>query len=207
MTIREPAEYYFSLWSYGLERKGGLRCMIEKLDPRLTSRMYGSLSRESFAWFLDYVLHSPVRYPSVGRYDWLPMCCDMYTTRALSMMVPIASRLDFIEALRADFSPPSFVRASRPFWPEVLLRTSTLNSDFYVLVAAGALDFLDLKSDWKSHFSLHAEPLNSSLLSAGAGLYSDDYWTDNWLDCVREQTVLPLTLFEQASRVITDSQR
>jgi hypothetical protein len=202
MTVREPTAYYFSLWSYGLDRKGGLRWAVEALDQSLAGRMYGSASWESFSWFLDYVLHSSVRYPSASRYDWLPMRCDLYTARLLSMIVPVAARCGFLSSLAGDFSAGSFIEASRPYWPDVLLRTSSLNADFHVLASAGSLGFLDLRKDWDVCFPLEAAPLNQSGLSSGLGRCRDEYWTDDWIDLVGRKCAVPLQLCEVASRAV-----
>ena len=205
MTVREPTAYYFSLWSYGLGRKGGLRWAIEALDQSLASRMYGSADRQSFSWFLDYVLHSSVRYPSASRYDWLPLCCDLYTARLLSMIVPVSARPEFLSSLAGNFSAESFIVSSRPYWPDVLLRTTSLNADFHALASADVLGFLDLREDWDVFFPLDAAPLNQSALSSRLDQCRDEYWTDDWLDLVGRKCAVPLRLCEIASRAVNEA--
>ena len=33
LTIRDPFNYYFSLWSYGLEKRGGFYHQINRINP------------------------------------------------------------------------------------------------------------------------------------------------------------------------------
>ena len=40
ITIREPESYYFSLWSYGLDQKGGFYNLIKLYYPEKISLFY-----------------------------------------------------------------------------------------------------------------------------------------------------------------------
>ena len=63
ITIRDPESYYFSLWSYGLKQMGGLYTIIKNFYPEKTNLFYKSASKESFSYFLDYVLSLPYKNP------------------------------------------------------------------------------------------------------------------------------------------------
>ena len=90
MTVRNPYDYYFSLWRYGLDGKGGVYERLSSFFPDLSTKIYGNKSLIAFSAFLDFVLNCPARYPRSSRLDWLPLGFDLYSARILSMIVPLA---------------------------------------------------------------------------------------------------------------------
>lgn len=77
---------------------------LSSLFPDLSRKMYEDEAFEAFGCFLDFVLDSPVRYPNASRMDWLPLGFDLYTTRIISMIVPVEKRVAFLEGLGSEFS-------------------------------------------------------------------------------------------------------
>lgn len=163
ITIREPARYYLSLWSYGLDGKGGFFQHMQRY-PWLAGDMYRDKSAQSFAVFLDYVLSHPGRYP-MHVSKWLPVSTDLYTARILELLIPVTEREAFARSLGCNYSRQSISTALAEYLPEIIIRTESLNMDFYKLESRGLLGFLNLNEGWKLAFPEGAEPTNASTLS------------------------------------------
>ena len=56
LTIRNPYEYYLSLWFYGLDQKGGFFETVKRYRPDNLQKFYGKRTKDNFSYFLDYVL-------------------------------------------------------------------------------------------------------------------------------------------------------
>lgn len=205
ITIRDPYSYYFSLWSYGMDGKGGFFKRVNEQDPEAAKRIYSFKSKECFSSFLEYtVLGSRGNHSNYPRPYWLPLGLDLYTMRILSMIVPIASR----EAVRQrlDSGLPSaddIITLAQEFMPTVLLRTTSLNGDFHQLAAQGDLDFMQLPSNWRDLFPLNRKPSNTSSLSSRIGMSpnaTNDYWIESWEKAIKEASALSIWMTEKASR-------
>ena len=161
ITIRDPFDYYFSLWSYGLDGKGGFSNKLRISDPSLAKKIYGDKTKSCFSHFLDLVLSFPGRN-SQSEVDWLPKSTDLYTARILTMLVPQDKIEQFSNTLNCDFSGESIAKSLNGIMPEVIIRTEHLNYDFHYLASAGKLDFMELPTNWSKIFVKDAARLNSS---------------------------------------------
>ena len=97
---------------------------------------------------------------------WLPDSSDIYTSRILEMLIPKSERKGFIENLKADFSSENLKCNLKQYLPEIILRTSSLNEDFYAYYQKNKLDFLNLPSNWQEIFPLNSVPINRSKISS-----------------------------------------
>ena len=197
ITIRDPYQYYFSLWCYGLDKKGAFYKRINIISKKLSAEMYKTPSQKSFSRFLDYVLHVP---PSNVRskHFWLPFSFDLYTRRILSMIIPISNRSSFLEEIGCDYqSPEILLKAAAPFIPEVLLRTNNLNSDFHRLANQGALDFLKLTDGWEKLFPINSKAENTSISIKKDRI--DDYLLPGWKNIIKSKSSLSFMMLEKAS--------
>jgi hypothetical protein len=202
MTIRDPYAYYFSLWRYGLDRRGGFFEQVSRFFPALAKMMYGTHTIEAFSAFLDFVLHTPVRYPNPFRLDWLPLGLDLYTVRILSMIIPVDERQNFLNALGNDcVSDSTLLDAMSHYVPDILIRTDTLNNDFHQLAHQGKLDFMHLPPNWTDLFPLDLSPENSSLSLSANSL--ETYLLPGWKDAIAKHSALAFSLIEQASSQLT----
>ena len=198
MTIRCPHEYYFSLWRYGLDGRGGFFQRISRLFPGLSRKMYEDGTPESFGRFLDFVLNSSFRYPNVSRSDWLPLGFDLYTVRIISMIVPVKRRGDFLQGLGSDFPcPERIVAAVNSFCPEILLRTKSLNSDFHQLAENGMLAFMNLPAGWQASFPLVSPRLNQSLSLRADSL--DSFLLPGWRAAIESKSSVAIWMLEKAA--------
>lgn len=212
ITIREPEAYYFSLWSYGIDHKGGFFNSIKLYYPEKLNIFYGKKTKDCFSYFLDFVLNHPFRYPNnnfskynlkkrlitklnfslsnifknytnnldkfVDTNSWIPKSSDVYTARILSMLIPRNDVINFSAKLKTDLSYQNLKNNLVNYLPEIILRTSTLNSDFYEYYNNRKLDFLNLPIGWQNIFPLNSIPINKSKLSSSK---SFDFNIDNYL--------------------------
>ena len=199
ITIRDPYKYYFSLWRYGLDQRGGVYTQLKKNYPNLAKILYENASKETFSKFLDYVLHSPTRYIAPHRFDWLPFSLDLYTSRILSMIVPMESRLSFLKELGSDLpSSELLLEATSPYIPEVIIRTTHLNSDFHRLADNGTLDFLNLPNGWKEIFPRDYPAQNESIAIKNDS--KDDYFLPGWKKLIERKCFLSFLMIKMASK-------
>ena len=161
ITIRDPFEYYFSLWSYGLDGKGGFGNKLRISNPSLAEKIYSDRTKSCFSHFLDLVLSFPGRN-SQREVDWLPKSTDLYTARILTMLVPQDEIERFSSTLNCDFSQDSIKKSLKELIPEVIIRTEYLNDDFHYLAKIGHLEFMKLPANWSSVFKNDAAKLNTS---------------------------------------------
>lgn len=181
LTVRQPFLWYFSLWSYGLDGNGKFFRSFSKQYPSIARLAYGSKSKDSFSYFLDFTLSHNLLTPASKQNKRLPFSCDVYTSRIITMLVPSDQLPEFNGRIAADMSYESVAKALRSFLPEIVIRTSTLNDDFHAYADANQLNFLNLKPDWKEEFPLESEQRNvSSLSSSNTSLdkvqeYCSDY--------------------------------
>tara|TARA_Y200000002_G_C22684787_1_gene665542 strand:- start:1937 stop:2812 length:876 start_codon:yes stop_codon:yes gene_type:complete len=216
ITIREPESYYFSLWSYGLDKKGGFYNLMKLFYPEKISILYEYKTRDSFSYFLDFALNISSRYPqrSYSRKDirnyllntlnlnslnffknkknsydeayflkdeWIPKSSDIYTARILSMLIPLSNRNTFSKDLKADLSYENLKNNLADYMPEVILRTASLNSDFYRYFNENKLNFLNLPEGWQQIFPLNSSPINKSNLSSSkSSLKEIDKYLSNY---------------------------
>ena len=166
LTIRDPILWYFSLWSYGLDGKGKFARSLHKKLPSVAAAAYQGKNKNSFSYFLDFALSSNSINPQINLDLAIPFSCDTYTSRILQMIVPQDQLNVFLTSLNADFSKKSFENSIASFIPEIILRTSSLNQDFYNYSLAGKLDFLGLSPNWKEIFPVDTGAKNKSTLSS-----------------------------------------
>ena len=156
ITIRDPVKYYFSLWSYGLEKKGGFHEILKK---KLSKTEYDSIFQQkkevSFEIFLNHALDN----------DKL----DLYTQRLLRMMIPKdeAHLLDTLLS-NADALTNEYIKRNlSKYTPHILLPTDTLNQAFHKYEEKGYLNCMSLPCNWKNYFPLESTNIkNSSELSS-----------------------------------------
>lgn len=197
MTIRNPSEYCFSLWRYGLDGRGGFFRQLSNFFPGLAVKMYEDRTPEAFGCFLDFVLNSPVRYPNASRSNWLPLSFDLYTARIISMIVPVERRPAFLQGLGSDFPcPEKVIRAASSFCPEILVRTKSLNSDFHGLAASGMLGFMNLPVGWQNTFPLDFLSLNQSLSLQADSI--DSFLLPGWRAAIESKSSVALWMLEKA---------
>lgn len=198
MTIRDPCEYYFSLWRYGLDGRGGFFRAISKLFPDLSRKMYEEKTPEAFGCFLDFALNSPIRNPNASRRNWLPLGFDLYTTRIISMIIPVEKRDAFLQDLGADFPhPEQIIAAATPFCPEILIRTKNLNSDLHDLAASGLLGFMNLPANWKDLFPLDSPASNQSLSLQADTI--DAFLLPGWQAAIESKSSVAIWMMERAA--------
>lgn len=194
LTIRQPTEYYFSLWSYGLDKQGGFYKKISTHYPDYGKKMFKDRSNESFSWFLDFALNTSTRYSNPLSTGWLPRSCDLYTARILSQLIPINCRSTFIDSLNACNSwQDSIADSLGDYMPEVVLRTKSLNKDFHTLANAGKLAFMDLPENWKNLFPIDAPAVNQSTLSSknnNNDKIIKSYYSKYWLSVLTQKSAV-----------------
>ena len=200
LTVRQPFLWYFSLWSYGLDGNGKFFRSFSKQYPSVARLAYGSKSKDSFSYFLDFTLSHNLLTPASRQSTRLPFSCDVYTSRIITMLVPADQLPEFNGRIAADMSYGSVAKALRSFLPEIVIRTSTLNDDFHAYANAGRLDFLGLKSDWKEDFPLESEQRNvSSLSSSNTSLDKvQEYCSDYHRSLLAEKSHTASWLLDQA---------
>ncbi len=159
ITIRDPFNYYFSLWSYGLERKGGVYYHLSKRNPELCENIYKDKTTKNFELFLDYALNSPF----IQSNKWLPKDLDIYSQRILNMIVP-EEQTNLFSTKSSKDQIKTLVKEN--FIPEIIIKTESLNADFHKLADSGDLKFLNLPKSWKVHFPLEDPKDNASELSS-----------------------------------------
>ena len=200
LTIRQPFLWYFSLWSYGLDGYGKFFRSFTKLHPKSASLAYGSKSKDSFSYFLDFTLSHNLISPASNQNTRLPFSCDVYTSRILTMLIPSDQLPAFNRKISGNLSYDSIAKALNPFLPGVIIRTSTLNNDFYAYASSGQLSFLNLKSEWRQEFPLESEKVNaSSLSSSNTSLDKvQDYCSDYHRSLLAEKSHTASYLLDQA---------
>ena len=166
LTIRDPILWYFSLWSYGLDGNGKFAKSLHKKLPSVAAAAYQGKNKDSFSFFLDFTLSSNSINPTTSFDLTMPLSCDIYTSRILQMIVPRDQLNPFLSSLNADFSKKSLEKSIVSFIPEIILRTSSLNQDFYDYSMAGKLDFLGMSPNWKEFFPMDTKAENKSTLSS-----------------------------------------
>ena len=159
ITIRDPFNYYFSLWSYGLERKGGIYYNLLKRNLVLCENIYKDKTKKNFELFLAYVLNSPI----INSNNWLPKGLDIYSQRIMNMIVPNEQTNLFSRKSSKD-EIKTLVKEH--FIPEIIIKTESLNADFHELADSGDLEFLNLPKSWKVYFPLEEQKDNASKLSS-----------------------------------------
>lgn len=242
ISIREPESYYFSLWSYGIDHKGGFFDLIKLFYPEKLRIFYSKKNKECFSYFLDFVLNYPFRYPknkfskndlrnylitkiniNLKKYsrnyfnyfdnykfekdiEWIPSSCDLYTSRILSMLIPKNDVYVFSDKLKADLSYDNLETNLVNHIPEVILRTSSLNADFYKYFKMGKIDFLNLPEGWQSIFPLNSMPINISSLSFNKSSNFDinNYLTTYHKDLIKTKSNLANFLLNKAKKLLAE---
>ena len=163
ITIRDPFDYYFSLWSYGLEKKGGVYYHLSKRNLELCENIYKDKKQKNFELFLDYALNSPF----IQSNRWLPKDLDIYSKRILTMIVP-EEQTNLFSTKSSKDQIKKLVKEH--FVPEIIIKTERLNADFNEFVDSGDLKFLNLPKSWKEHFPLEEPKDNASELSSNKSI-------------------------------------
>ena len=115
---------------------------------------------------LDFALNHTARYPFLYE-KWLPNGFDVYSTRILSMLIPMDERAKLAIKIKEINKISEFSKLIIDLYkPEIILKTETLNSDFHYLVKKGMMNFLNLPTQWIEAFPISAKPINSSNISS-----------------------------------------
>lgn len=227
ITIREPESYYFSLWSYGLQERGGFYEIIKNFYPEKLKFFYQSASIDAFSYFLDFALNYPSKNPIrklsrtninkvllnakllinilFERKIWLPDSCDIYTARILEMLIAKSERKFFIKNIGTDLSYKNLNSNLKQYIPEVILRTKTLNKDFYLYYQKKKLCFLNLPNNWKEIFPLDSLPLNRSKIPSNKSEFNkiENFLSPYHKDLIRHKSNLAYLLLHKAQENLT----
>ncbi len=196
ITIRDPYNYYLSLWSYGLDKLGGFYNIIANQYPSLSKSFYKERSSLCFHNFLDFSLEHTARYP-FDYESWLPRKFDLYTTRILSMIIPIKEREIFSKRLDATLyfdDINSIIKKS--YLPEVIIQTEYLNTDFHTLAKSGELEFLRLNDNWETIFPKDSKKINTSGFSNQSQSTTDLILNENYKRDLNNRCSLALDIIK-----------
>jgi len=152
MTIRDPFDYYYSLWSYGIDGRGAFYDKLKgKLSPINLAEIYGERSASCFQNFLNQAIPG-------GE-------LDLYTKRVLNMILP-KSESKLLECLlrKKTLLSPDFCHDNlSQYYPSVLLPTDALADYFHLMADNGKLSEMNLPSGWKNIFPLGSKKINASV--------------------------------------------
>tara|TARA_B100000886_G_scaffold273218_2_gene197135 strand:+ start:1610 stop:2395 length:786 start_codon:yes stop_codon:yes gene_type:complete len=210
ITIREPNSYYFSLWTYGLEKKGNFYKKIKRIYPNKADLFYAKKTKDSFSYFLDFALNYPLIKPNKNIYrfnSWIPGSSDVYTSRILRMLIPQSEKKTFSEKIKSDLSLESLNKNLINYIPEIILRTSSLNDDFYDYFKKNKLNFLNLPKGWETIFPLNSLPINKSKFPSSLEKKSipiESYFSSYHKDLIELKCKLSLILIERATSELSN---
>ena len=204
ITIRDPNSYYFSLWTYGLEKKGNFYKKIKRIYPNKEDLFFAKKTKDSFSYFLDFALNYPLSKPNKNIYrfnSWIPGSCDVYTSRILRLLIPKSEKKTFSKKIKSDLSLESLNKNLINYIPEIILRTSSLNEDFYDYYKKNKLNFLNLPKGWETLFPLNALPINKSKFPSSLNkklITKDSFFSNYHKDLIEFKCKLSLLLIEKA---------
>ena len=151
MTIRDPFDYYFSLWSYGVDGYGGLQKDLKiKLSSSDYSQIYRDISVSGFQKFLNQVMANDK--------------VDLYTERVLRMILSTkeSELLQIFVNKKIAITAYTCEKYLFPYFPDVLLPTDALTKSFHEMADSGKLSPMNLPANWKYIFPLDAKRVNVS---------------------------------------------
>lgn len=210
ITIRDPYSYYFSLFSYGMMRKGGFRSSLERANSALASKIYSGWTSDSYSYFLEFCLSGnalslplPSRMSRIGfkklpNLSWLPWNADLYTYRILRQIIPVSLRQDFWADCVPNLSKQSLSKNLEPYIPSIIIRTSSLNADFYRLYELGLLEFMGLPPGWQQDFPFETSKINSSSSTVKPGS-DENLLSEYFRDYIKAKCRVPSFLLERAA--------
>lgn len=188
MNIRDPINYYFSLWSYGLESKGGFfRRLSRALPAEQLRAMYGTTSKEAFDNFV--------------RECFKPGEHDLYTQRTLRMIIPANDKETMKATVSKSIDYSLYESRLSKYTPHVLFPTEGLNQAFHAHADQGRLNPLGLPADWKAVFPLDASEINESRISRQANTGEIDRHeliSPESRDVIVQRCILPRILYDIA---------
>lgn len=192
MTIRDPLNVYFSLWSYGLDRKGAHHNRLQKeLDDDTYKSIYGTNSPDCFSNFID------ICYPDNQ--------LDIYTRRILKLLIPISDDHLFDFNGKSCLSQEFYDQNISTYEPEILIPTETLNSSFHSLADSGRLAFMELPRNWKDAFPLESSEINPSKLSRSVqsgDFYINSIVTNEQREFIYKNSVVSNMLLQKAHSLL-----
>lgn len=188
MNIRDPINYYFSLWSYGLDSQGGFfRRLSRRLPAERLKAIYGGATIKAFDSFIAECFKS-------GEHD-------VYTQRTLRMIIP-QSDPEALSASMSEVIDGSFYDSYlSKYEPHVMLPTEGLNRAFHQYADSRRLDPLGLPVDWKAVFPLDAPEVNQSQVSRkahGGQIDRNELISSTSHDLIVQRCVLPSILHGRA---------
>ncbi len=204
ITIRDPNSYYFSLWTYELEKKGNFYKKIKLIYPNKEDLFFAEKTKDSFSYFLDFALNYPLFKPNKNIYrfnSWIPGSSYVYTSRILRMLIPRAEKKRFSEQIKSDLSLESLNKNLIKFIPEIILRTSSLNDYFHYYYKKNKLNFLNLPKGWETLFPLNALPINKSKFPSSLNeklISKEIFFSSYHKDLIEFKCKLALLLIEKA---------
>ena len=152
MTIRDPFDCYYSLWSFGIDGRGSFYNRLKhNLSPINFAEIYGKRNASCFRNFLTQA--NP--YGEV----------DLYTERVLRMILPESESKLFEHLLRKEtlLSPDFCQNSLSQYFPSVLLPTDALAEHFHLMADVGNLRQMNLPNGWKNIFPLNSSKINASI--------------------------------------------
>ena len=161
ISLRDPFWYYFSLWTYGLDGKGGIHREISRL--KLEPYLYEKLEKDSFARWLRYVLivAAPLRSSlNIG------LLTHRYCMQAL-LKGRSALRGERYETLGAFYD---YFDENKKY--DFLVQTQSLTDD--LRKAISCMKGVKLKPDWQSVFE-EASVTKRNPSSLNTNIYNDFY--------------------------------
>ena len=190
MTIRDPFDYYYSLWSYGLDKRGAYHSYLKK---RLKASKYDQIySNPCPSGFQAFIHEACFRSKN-----------DLYTRRVLKMILP-KSEDRLLKSFLGNANPICPENCDKylsDFYPNILLPTDSLSKSFHAKADSGALDRMSLPGNWKHFFPLDSGKVNASTRGSSAQL--KDVIRQQCADEVKQihlKCFLP-TLLYQSSKV------
>ena len=110
----------------------------------------------------------------------------------------------FSDKLEADFSYANLERNLNDYIPEIIIRTTFLNSDFYDYYKKDKLNFLDLPQGWESIFQLHSLPINQYSKSFENYKQNDtsNYFSNYHRDLLNLKCKLSYLLLDRAKKYL-----
>ena len=121
------------------------------------------------------------------------------------MLIPVNDVYVFSDRLKADLSYENLETNLVDYIPQVILRTSSLNADFYKYFEMGKLEFLNLPGSWQSIFPLNSMPINISNLSFNKSSNFDinNYLTTYHKDLIKNKSNLAYLLLNKAKKLLS----
>ena len=118
------------------------------------------------------------------------------------MLIPKSERNIFIKNLKADLSYDNLNTIMKEFIPDIILRTESLNKDFYDYYKKNKLNFLELPKGWQQIFSVKDTPINISTNASNKSKSKriENYLSDYHRSLIESKSNLANLLLDKAEQ-------